>query len=111
MSFKEALKLYAENRKAEFLTHVRQEIIDLVNSGEAVTWDSWQVMRLNSYERQLVIPCLDDNAFAKALDQFLIVGQMEELSQYSRPPVTYNEAIEKVLIFQLLRRFKGIIGL
>ncbi len=107
MSFAEALRKHAEDRKAKYMEHVRQEYQELYNAGQPIPIEVWKQLRMNSYEREILVPLLTDDAFVWMIETHFKSGGMEELSEFSTPPVTYSVAVEKRLIFQLLRRFQN----
>ncbi len=103
------LRSFSTKRKDGYLAHVDQAVQDILESGRSIDHQEWCQLRINSYERELLAPQLDNQAFAAMLRTYLTSGQISETDKYSTPPSTYNEGIEQKLIHQLLRRFEGLL--
>jgi len=86
-------------------TLVRPEVQRLVDiykeMGTQVTLYLWERLVLNSYERFILYPCLDDEAL-------LTVCELCNANIFSGGafPATYNEVVEEVLFPLLIQRLK-----
>lgn len=104
------LKEAAQKTEADFLSHVSLEVQMRLVDPAPIEWAEWQLMRMNSYERQLLIPRLDDRAFLNMLESHLESGGIEESSKYARPASTYQDQIQHSLIHQLRCRFELLLN-
>jgi hypothetical protein len=80
-------------------TMIRPEVRALAERGN-ITLAEWEKFRGNSWEMELLIPRLDNEAFARVaremVDNCRISGR--------RPFPTYNEAVPGLIVPELLRR-------
>jgi len=67
-------------------------------------------MYLNTYEHNLLITRLTDDAYAKFLENYLKNAALEESDTYSKIPSTYNDCILQKIIHQLLNRFNRLLN-
>lgn len=72
MAFKGLDKWY-EKHKAEFYSHVKDNVRALAERPERVTWDEYtslcESQGMNSYERRILVANFDDEALCKLHDQ------------------------------------------
>lgn len=97
------LKERAKAREDEFWSHIKPEIKEMNDKGETITHEQFKDMRLNSYERQLIEPLLDDDAFIKVVDNALLQEGNIELRKYEIPS-SYREAVLRLYTWELMRR-------
>lgn len=109
LTLQDQLKEKRESAIRAFMEHVSPTVKDLHKEGKrTITTAAYSMMRLNSYERQLIYPLLDDMALIKVVKHCLeqAGAEFEEYRLASKPlPSTYNEALKEVHIHELLRRF------
>jgi hypothetical protein len=101
-------KKLSEQKRAEWLTHVRPEIQALANRGTPVTYAEWEQLRLNSWEQEELYPCLDDEAFAKVFAH--IVNNCGREVDKRRPCLVYDDALRVIFIPEILKRFQALIN-
>jgi hypothetical protein len=103
-----------EKRKKEFMEHVSEETKELIeeveNSKRKISKEEYKLMRINSYDRHLLIPYLDDIAFISLIDDYYLQASRAflPLLEYELPQ-HYDEALLKVFFPLLIERFKGLI--
>ena len=68
-----------------------------------VTWDEYENLALNGFERDLLYPHLTTEALCNAAEQF----RQHCLTQRHFPPVTYDEALMHRLVPLLLQRLRA----
>lgn len=95
--------------RLEYLRHCSSEVRSRWRNGAPITYAEWEQLRINSYERELLIPLLDDEAFAQFLRDYLKSGAIEQTPDFAKPPATYTEGVEQKLIHQLLQRFSRVV--
>lgn len=98
---------YAARQRAEWDSHVRPEIRALAERGN-VTWDEWQVLRANSYERETLYLALTDDALIRLTEYCLSQCQFEVRA--NRPAATYDDAVLGVLLPLVLQRLRERTG-
>lgn len=81
--------------------HVRSDIRDLAARPTPVTREEYEFMRMNSYEREVLVPRLSDEALIVAVEQCL-----KNCGRVRTPAVTYNDAMVALYGPELLRRLK-----
>src|ERR1700679_1157823 len=82
--------------------HIKPEIRALVERTEPVSKAEWEALRMNSYEQELLIPHLDDEAIGAYADVVLANCSYDR----KRPFVGYNDAAMGLLAPELLRRLR-----
>jgi hypothetical protein len=102
MSF---LKKYATKKKEEFMSHVSGEIKALVGSGQMITLSEFSGMRMNNYERRLLIPLFSGELLQQQIEYGLGQEDISELYRFSLPH-EYGDDVLRCLIPELLRRLK-----
>lgn len=80
---------------------IRQEIRDLIARG-GVTLDEWKALRMNSYEREVLVPALGDEALCYHVESCLA-----QCGRTRSPPSTYEEAVVGLLVPELVKRLRG----
>jgi hypothetical protein len=91
-------------REAERLSHIRQEIQDLVNRPELITYAEYENLRGNSWEWEAIYTRLDNEALIKAVEHHLSNCSRE----YKRPVSTYDDSIREILVPILIERLRAI---
>ena len=81
--------------------HVRPEIRELIRRGN-VTHEEYSLLRINSYERERLIPVLTDDAIIEEAEHILA----NCFTTPRRPCSTYNEAFEALYGPEIIRRFR-----
>lgn len=81
---------------------IRPEIKALAERGN-VTLAEWDSLRMNSWERELLIPKLDNEALARLTEQMVSNCVID----YRRPHITYDSAILGLAVPELVRRLGG----
>lgn len=92
---------YTEQRKQEFDSHVGSDIRALIERGN-VTPAELAELRMNSWEREALVPAMTDEALAGQFEYTLNNCSI----QWSRPCSTYDEALVALFAPELLKRFK-----
>lgn len=98
------LDKWVAEQRAEFMSHVRPEIVALVERGD-ITWAEYEVLRANSYERHLMHPRLTDDALLKLFDHCMqqLGNRFSELMM----PKHYGEQVTFVLAPLLADRLRS----
>lgn len=68
---------------------IKPEIQVLIDQKKPIDKETWKSLRMNSYERQELIPLLDNKALAHVLSQTL-----DNLSPPRTIPVTYRDSLK-----------------
>ncbi len=92
-------------RKQRFYSHISKTVIKRYQTREIITWEEYQDMVLNSYERRLLHPLLSTEALIKTTEYALLQENQIELYQYSTPK-HHKKAILKLHIHEILKRLK-----
>lgn len=100
------LKQRHDETRDKFMVHVSDDVKAIVKRG-TLTFEEYEKMRTNSYERKLLVPLFSDVDFLKYLEHFLSIGDLRESSEFELSS-TYKEAVCEQLIFQTIRRYKKI---
>jgi hypothetical protein len=81
------------------LDHISDEIKWLAERGKAISLEAFRGMRLNSYEREFLVPYLTDE---------LLISQVEYYTKNSErhSRATYDGQLQDVLVPELLKRLK-----
>jgi len=77
---------------------IREPVERLAKRGN-ITWDEWESMWLNTYERALLIPALTDDALIKHCERMLV--------HCDKTPSTYDGAVCGTIVPELLNRLRG----
>lgn len=97
---------YAERAKAEYMSHVRPVFTEWLAERESVSHSAFHDFCLqhgmNSYERELMYPKLDDDALIRVVERCLENCQ----SPRKRPCSTYNESLENIFAPMLIERLR-----
>lgn len=99
-------KEIAEERKADFMPHVKEKVQNRIASGEPITKEEWLGMYTNSYERKLLIDLMDEETLLHDIKVNLENAGIREMGKYELPK-HYNDAIERLYIHELIRRFEN----
>lgn len=105
MSFRVFEAMNAQ-RKKEFMSHVSDEVRARLERSDRITWEEYESMRANSYERKLLQGKLTDEALIKLLDYCYMQSSFRRLHKYGLPK-DYNEAVTGELLPMLLERLKN----
>lgn len=95
----------AAKAQADLDEHVSPEIQALLRRGN-VTPAEVAELRCNSWEWELLVQVMTDDAFVARVEHAL-----ENCSRHKQPFVSYDEAVQGLYAPELLRRFKAISGL
>lgn len=79
---------------------IRQEIRDLIARG-GVTVNELKTLRMNSYEREALVPALGDEALCYHVESCLA-----QCGRTRSPPSTYEEAVVGLLAPELVKRLQ-----
>lgn len=96
---------HARRQKAAFLVNVRPEIQELYDKQEPIGVLTWSNLRLNSWERHLLLPLVTDAVLLGQLNMAMGNISMKPKTQYSHPPATYEESLMTTLVPELLKRY------
>lgn len=107
MAFK-FLQDHAAKRMSEYMSHVKPEFMQWLDAHEVVTYADFSAFcnehGLNSYERELMYPKLDNDALIRIVKSHLLnCGRVDK-----RPCSTYDESIIAVfapLMIERIERF------
>ena len=91
-----------EQRKREFMGHVRSEIIELAGRGN-VTFDEYNVLPMNSYERRYIHQYLTTDALVRLTRYCLSQTGERPLAEW-QVPAHYTDAVLRELLPLLLDR-------
>lgn len=89
---------------AERIEMLRPEVLDLIRRAEPITLAEYREFRGNSWEHEAIVPRLDDEALAFALEH--CAGNI--FTSRRRPAVTYDEAIVSVFVPEILARLRRV---
>ena len=99
---------WAAKREAEYMAHVRPEFAAWLDSRDVVTYADFtefcDAHGMNSYERELMIPKLDNAALVHEAEHCL---QNCTRPPGKRPGVTYDDQMMAVYVPLLLKRLKS----
>lgn len=84
-------------------SHIRPEIQALADRGN-VTLAEWRDLRMNSYEQELLIPKLTDEALIYTVDHMAKNCQIDQ----RRPFTTYDNAMIGLIVPELIRRLEPL---
>lgn len=96
------LKEFTEKRKAEFYANVRKKFAKMAERDEPITWEEYQQIRANSYERRLLHRNLDLDALLRLIKQFQ-ENTKRELMEYEIP-TDYDDALQRELLPLLVKK-------
>lgn len=85
----------------EFMNHVRDDYIDLCERGWPIQLEEYQEMRMNSFEREYLLPFLSLEALKWSLENCL-----KNCSHGTSKPSTYDESLQNLYVPELLRRLE-----
>lgn len=80
---------------------IRPQIRALTNRGN-VTLEEWKTLRTNSWEHELLVPKLTDEALEYVVNHWVDNCQIDK----RRPFNTYNDAVIGLVVPELMRRLK-----
>ena len=106
MAFK-GLKKIAEERRNEFLSHVKPEIQDRFKSGKTIELHEYMEMRMNSYEFRLLQPLWSDEVLLHIINNSLDQEGNTKLYE-TQLPRSYTESVLRLHIWDLLERFEKL---
>jgi hypothetical protein len=82
---------------------IRELVESAVATKRKITWEEYIELRLNSWDREFILPYLDEHALVNVID--IHVKNATQVYGVG-PPVTYDEFIIHRLIPELVRRLK-----
>lgn len=95
-----------EERKARYFYQIRPEILERITLEPKISLDEYKKTRMNSYERDLILTHVTDEALLWILKNCMSqTRDYDELIQF-KIPTTYNQAINGRLLHELIRRFE-----
>jgi hypothetical protein len=106
-----AFKLFEEakrKREEEWNSHLSPTVREWVKAGKPITWEQFDSRPMNSYERESLYQLLDNEALIKITELFLKNCCTERIP--GRPCSTYSQALEVLVVPELLKRFKEATG-
>lgn len=113
-----AFKLFEEEaakRRAEFMAHVSPEVLALVEGlkalGRRLSRAEWEKLRMNSYERRLLVPLLDDEALCHLAASCIEQGGSKAVLGEFELATDYNDAVRRELAPLLVERLRALSGL
>lgn len=101
-------KKYRENKIKEFLSHCRQNFIDIYNKKEKLTKKEYESLgNHNSYEHNLLTTLWDDELLIEKTEYYLSQawGEFEETDEFILD-ASYNDVLKHKIIHMLLKRLK-----
>lgn len=105
MAFK-FLEERAAARKAEYMSHVRPEFTEWLSTKETVSYEDFEIFcgyyGMNSYERELMYPNLDDDALIQVARHCL--QNCSRHDSHHRPCNVYDDAMMVIFVPMLLER-------
>jgi len=98
-------------KRAEFMFHVDENVQDMVRHCDKmdtrITLETYESLRINSYERKFIRPWLSDEALISEIENAL--KNSRESGEF-KVPSTYTEYLATEGIEELLKRFKSTKG-
>lgn len=103
----------AANMRADFLAHVKPEVVTRRHLGAPMTWTEVQGWQCNSYEWQHLLPLLDDDALLRHTAHALANSNHggSPLHEFGRPCASYDEQLERCLVPMLMQRLAAARGI
>ena len=98
------------SKERDFMSHVSQEILDIYNGVEQLTYEQWTAIKCNSFERRLLFNKLDDMALLKHTMDILKHCAFRPMGAYDIP-ATYTEAATNLIFPEVLHRFAKLANL
>lgn len=95
-----------EERKEKFMRHVSDEVQERLADPTPIGLTEYSELRANTYERRLLAKKYDDQAFIAMLENSMKHSQFRELGEFEVVS-TYDEAIVREYIPELIRRYKA----
>jgi len=89
-------------RHEQAMAHVREEYQQLALRGTPITLAEWKDMRMNSWERDFLIPYLDDEALCWTVQHNLSNCSVRR----ANPCSTYEDALVNLLAPELMKRLQ-----
>jgi hypothetical protein len=80
---------------------VRPHVRALLDRAVQIDWITFEALRMNSREQEVLIPRLDDDALLRVCEHYL-----RQLPARARPFATYEDAIIGLLTPELMRRLR-----
>lgn len=73
----------------------------IIESNDTISWEQWEMMRMNSFEREALVPHMADECFIKHCEQ---IGAHCRPKHRSGPCITYDEKVVHLLMPEAMRR-------
>lgn len=80
---------------------ISQSVRSIIESNDTIGWEQWEMMRLNSFEREALVPHMTDDCFIKHCEQIGV-----HCSPKTGACATYDERAVHVLLPDALRRLR-----
>lgn len=107
MAFK-YLEQRMREHKAEFMTHVSEEVVERVMSGVPMEYGEWYEFCGNNYERRLLYPLLTDEALGTVAMSFMCNSRTPFVaSEFDVGGSNYDEVLIRVLVPLMAKRLAG----
>lgn len=94
---------FLEDKKKDFLSHIRLQYQEIVDSKRIISLQEYVSMRMNSYEDKYIEPCLSDEALVWKIETAL--KNTRDNGHYYIP-IVYDDYLKTDAIRELLKRFK-----
>ena len=85
---------------------IRKEIQELRDRDELVTLEEYSKLRMNSWERESIIPNLNNEAFANVADT--VMNNTSPKENLGKPSITYDEVAIYVLLPEAIQRIRKL---
>ena len=94
---------YVSKIAEEFMSHVSEEIRDMVSGGDEISLTKYKKLQINSYEDKFIEPYLSTEAFLWKIENAMKNSPTLTKHQLARH---YTEYLATDGVAELLRRFK-----
>ena len=86
--------------------HIKAMVEEMHESGDQISLVRYKRMALNSFEREWILPFMDDECLIYRIEHALNFCEHKE--DPNRPPVTYDQAVIHSLMPEILARFRRL---
>ena len=90
-------------RQQKFEEHISENIKTLFDNSKEISWETYQSLTMNSYERKYLLPKLSKDALLALLSKHYVHSSFTPAGQYELP-ITYDEVITKDIIPEIIKR-------
>lgn len=106
---KEEFRKLREIKKARFMENVSEAVQARLADPKPIGIDEYNELRANTYERRLLAKKYDDSVFLKMMEYSFANSRFTELMEFEIVN-TYDSAVIREYIPELMRRFKKLIS-